>query len=268
MQPSFADLPLARCEEADEECARVERLKREDPIALQDAVNTSTALVDAVKEGDLEELQSVVANAVEGEFLQAFVLQAFVMALKRVSLELVTALVKWGAPVGDEQLTQSLHLLCEVTTRDNFSDAWRIVKLLVEGSTEGRIDINTPRLHDGWTPLCVACHNACLPLAFKLLELDADPNVITRANDTPISIVKHAQSDDTEQQQEARGLIENMLRHYGGQESWRMALAKSRRPRERPPHIGGDDDDGDDREEGCMGVAAQAVSQTHTRFCG
>merc|ERR1712113_233836 len=120
-----------------------------------------------------------------GEFLQVFVLQAFVLALKSASLEMVQAMLRWGVPLHHDNLQQSVHLVCEITTRDNFSDAWRIIKSLVDGNGEGNIDIDTPRPMDGWTPLCVVCANACLPLAFKLLELRAGPNVITRTNEIP-----------------------------------------------------------------------------------
>merc|ERR1712086_18496 len=143
------------------------------------------------------------------------VLQAFVLALKTGSLEIVKEMVNWGAPLSHSHLEQSLHLVCEITNRDNFSETWRIVQLLVDGNTEGKIDINAPRVADGWTPLCIACADACLPLAFKLLELDADPNVITRSNATPIAIVKYKRPDDNDEQQEARDIIANMLSHYG-----------------------------------------------------
>merc|ERR1712039_94529 len=103
-----------------------------------------------------------------------------------------------GVPLHHEQFSQALHLVCEVANRDNFSDAWRIVQLLVEGSGEGgKIDINMPRSYDGWTPLCIACADACLPMAFKLLELDADPNIITRNNETPAAIVSRKRPDDS-----------------------------------------------------------------------
>jgi hypothetical protein len=227
---AFAETPLAFFENAAEERARVERLRQEDPIAVQDAMNTSKALVEAVKEKDLEEVRAVVANAEEGEFLQVFVLQAFVLALKSVSLELVESMVKWGVPLHHEELSQSLHLICEVTNRDNFGDAWRIVQLLTEGKGEGKIDINMPRSMDGWTPLCIACADACLPLAFKLLDMNADPNVITNSCDTPLSIVRQKKPDDSEEQQEARGIIANMLQQYGGKARWQDALQAQKRP--------------------------------------
>eukprot|EP00913_Durusdinium_trenchii_P003549 g3282.t1 len=117
-------------------------------------------------------------------------------------------------------LWQALHLVCELVDRENFSNSWRILKTLKEGNAFGAIDINTPRSSDGWTPLCIACADACLPLAFKLLELNADPNVITRSNDTPLSLAKRGQPEDNEEQREARGIISNMLRSYGAQDSW------------------------------------------------
>jgi len=260
---AFAEHPLSFSEDAEEERARLERLQRDDPIALQDALNTSSALVAAAKANDLEELREVVANAEDGELLQGFVLQALAVALRAVSLEMVRQLVDWGVPLQREELSQALHLVCEVTTRDNFSDAWRILELLAKGNFSGSIDINTPRSVDGWTPLCVACAEACLPLAFKLLELDADPNVITRANDTPVSLAKRRLPTDSEEQQEARGIICNMLRHHGGQESWRDALSKARRPARRPaPKAGGAAAAAEDGSA----VVKQAVSSTHTRY--
>lgn len=234
MNSNFRESPLAFIEEPEEERARVEGLRAEDPIALQDAVNTSQALVDAAKEGDLEEMRRVVADAEEGEFLQVFILQACVHALRAVSLEMTQQLVTWGAPLKHQALSQAIHLVCEVTTRDNFSDAWRIVQLLIEGNANGGIDINMPRSVDGWTPLCVACADACLPLTFKLLELKADPNIITRSNDTPLSLAKGARKGDGEEQREARGIISNMLRSYGAQENWKDVLASAKGTTKRP----------------------------------
>lgn len=255
---AFEDQPLAFAEDAEEEYARLQRLQREDPISLQDALNTSRALVDAAREGDLDEMRSIVANAVDGEFLQGFSLQALAIAVQCVSLDMVRQLVVWGVPVGHEQLSQLLHLVCELTNRDNFSDAWRIIQLLNEGNSGGKIGIDAPRTKDGWTPLCVACARACLPLTFKLLELQADPNVITRANDTPIALAKRTHDDDTEEQQEARTIIVNMLRHYGGQEHWRDALSACHRPRVRPAVSDSDDE--------AKQVVQERVSNTHTRF--
>jgi len=226
---SFKEQPLAFSESGEEEVSRVLRLKQEDPIALQDAVNTSKALVEAVKSKDLEELASVMDNAEEGEFLQSFVLQAVVLALKSASLDVVKALCGYGAPFGNGQLREALHLVCEVTTRDNFSDAWRIIELLITTSGQNRLHIDAPRSVDGFTPLCIACVDACLPLVFKLLELKADPNVITRKNETPIGLVLQSRPEDTDEQKEARPIIANMLKHYGGRESWKDALAASRR---------------------------------------
>lgn len=262
---AFEERPLAFFEDPEEESARVQRLKQDDPITLQDAVNTSKALVEAVKDGDLEEVKAVIANADVGEFLQAFILQAMVLSLKQASLEIVKALVGYGAPFGHEQLREALHLVCEVTTRDNFSDAWRIIQLLVEGLPENRLDINTPRSADGFTPLCIACVDACLPLAFKLLELEADPNIITRANDTPLSIVRRKRQDDSEEQREARGIISNMVRHYGGQDRWQDALsaARSRPARRRPAP---EAEQVITCEDGST-MVKQAIGKTHTRFC-
>mmetsp|Transcript_26236 Transcript_26236/g.39893 ORF Transcript_26236/g.39893 Transcript_26236/m.39893 type:complete len:262 (-) Transcript_26236:161-946(-) len=227
---AFKKYPLAFLESPQEEGERLQKLKLEDPIALQDAVNTSQALVEAVKEHSIDDVRSVVENAVEGEFLQVFVLQAVVLALKAASLEMVKVLYEFGAPFIHEKLQEALHLVCEVTNRDNFSDAWRILQLLIDGDGEAKANINQPRSVDGWTPLCVACADACLPLAFKLLEMGADVNVITRNNDTPVSLAKHRRLDDNEEQKEARDIICNMLRHSGGQERWQDALSHSRKP--------------------------------------
>lgn len=262
MVTTFKDKPLAFYEDPSGEYARLERLQSEDPIALQEIFNTSAALVDAVRASDLEELQSVVANAEEGEFLQAFVLQSLVVACRNASLEIVKELVNLGIPLEHEQLAQVLHLVCEVTNRDNFGNTWRIVQLLISGNAESRLDINTPRVMDGWTPLCVACADACLPLCFKLLELQADPNVITRKNDTPISLVKQRHKSDTEEQKEARGIIVNMLRSYGAQASWRDALASTKQPKRPPvkqPSVATTLDDGKE-------LVSQKIGQSHTRF--
>lgn len=225
----WRELPLAFWEDEQEERERLAKLQAEDPITLQDVFNTSRALVDAVRDEDVEELRTVVARGEAGEFLQFFVLQACAMSLRNTSLDIVRALVQWGVPLQHEMLSHSMHLVCEVTTRDNFSSAWRILQVLKEGNAEGRLDINEPRPGDGWTPLCVACARACLPLTVKLLELGADPNVITRASETPVALAKRPQPDDTDEQREARKIIANMLRAQGGADTWRDALARAKR---------------------------------------
>ncbi|CAE7237648.1 unnamed protein product [Symbiodinium sp. KB8] len=225
----FAASPLAFEDDPEAEAARLEKLREDDPIAWQDAINTSRALVDAVKESDIDDLRRVVANAEEGEFIQAFILQAFVMALKSSLLEITQQMVDWGVPLHSPQLSQALHLVCELVNRENFSNSWRIVKALTDGNTEGGLDINAPRQSDGWTPLCIASADACLPMAFKLLELKADPNVITRANETPLALAKRSRDDDSDEQKEARGIISNMLRSYGGQDTCKDALRMLRK---------------------------------------
>mmetsp|Transcript_52646 Transcript_52646/g.125770 ORF Transcript_52646/g.125770 Transcript_52646/m.125770 type:complete len:269 (+) Transcript_52646:113-919(+) len=254
--------PFAFKEEPAEEVQRLRKLQDEDPIALQDAFNTSQALVEAVRADDLEEVRAVVNNAEEGEFLQAFVIQAFVIALKKTSLEMVRSLLGWGVPLQHPDLAQAQHLVCEMTDKENFSNAWRILQLLTSGGTpSGRLDINEPRLGDGWTPLCVACAEACLPLAFKLLELQADPNVVTRNSETPMGIAKKKHENDSEEQTEARGIIVNMLRHHGGADNWREAVSRSRHPRASRPAAPKtiQDEDGGSME-------TQVLSKTHTRF--
>eukprot|EP00927_Polykrikos_kofoidii_P066237 TRINITY_DN61874_c0_g1_i1.p1 TRINITY_DN61874_c0_g1~~TRINITY_DN61874_c0_g1_i1.p1 ORF type:complete len:358 (-),score=77.00 TRINITY_DN61874_c0_g1_i1:151-1224(-) len=231
----YARQPLAFYEEPDEERARLELFRREDPISYQDAVNTSRALVDAVRDGDHDEMCRVIADAEPGELLQPFIIQAFVIAVNGAMLEIVRVMVDKGIPLQHEYLSQSLHLVCEVATRENFGSVWRIVQLLIEGNNEGRVNLDSPRYPDGWTPLCIACAQGCLPLAFKLLDFKADPNVITRNNDTPIALAKKKRSHDGEEQKEARGIIVNMLREYGGKESYKDALKASRLPRKKPP---------------------------------
>jgi len=224
----FAEYPLAFVEDEDEERVRLLHLKEDDPIAWQDAVNTSQALVDAARTVDLEELRSVVSNAQPGELLQSYVAQAVFHALQSTSLDLLQQLIGWGVPLRQERLLHSLHFVCELTSRDNFSDSWRILQLLIEGNESGGISIDTPRSEDGWTPLCIACSSACLPLTFKLLEMRADPNIVTRSNETPLALVKKRHSTDTEEQMEARGIIFNMMRHHGAQESWKEVLTMPR----------------------------------------
>merc|ERR1711920_601402 len=79
---------------------------------------------------------------------------------------------------------------------------------------------------------------ACLPLVWKLIELKADVNVITIDNSTPVSIAKTKMDDDNDEQTEARNIITNMLRHYGGRENYKDVLAvlhaKSASKREDP----------------------------------
>lgn len=117
---------------------------------------------------------------------------------------------------------------------------------------------------DGWTPLCIACADACLPLTFKLLELDADPNVITRDNDTPVALAQRRRDDDTEEQREARGIIANMLQSYGGQSSWRGALASSKKPK---PKLSPEPSSVVAAEDGTE-IVKQTVSKGYTRFAG
>ncbi|CAJ1360095.1 unnamed protein product [Effrenium voratum] len=218
---------------------RLQKLRSEDPIAWQDALNTSRALVEAVKENDIHELRRVVADAEEGELIQAFVIQAFVTALKASSLEIVQQLVDWGMPLHISSLSQALHSVCEMVDRENFSNNWRILKVLIEGN-EGNIDINTPRTNDGWTPLCVACADACLPLAFKLLE-PREPCELR-------SLAKRTRTDDSEEQSEARGIIANMLQSYGAQDNYKDVLRLSRKQSQAP--------------------ACEPVCKSHTRYRG
>merc|ERR1719352_838937 len=176
---------------------------------------------------------------------------------------MVKALVNWGVPLSHTQLSQALHLVCEITNRDNFSDAWRIVKLLTDGNTEGKISINQPRIGDGWTPLCVACADACLPLVFKLLELDADPNAITRHNKTPLALAREKRKDDDDEQREARGIISNMLRSHGAEENVRDVLRRARRPAPKAkPEAEVVTEDPDDGSR----IVQQAINKNHTRF--
>jgi len=261
--PSYAEAPLAWIEDPNMELERIRSLRVDDPIGFQDAMNTSRAFVDAAKQNDLQELRRVVEDSEQGELLQPFVLQAFVLSIKATSLEIVEQMVAWGLPLHCEQLSQSLHLVCELVDRENFSNAWRILKLLVEGNSEGGIHINIPRSMDGFTPLCVACANACLPLAFKLMEMQADPNVITRENDTPIALARRILPHDTEEQTEARGIIANMLRSYGAQDTWREALKmQARTPNQGYPRS--IKMPSQEEEE----VVAQPISSTHTRYTG
>jgi len=235
MKDVFSKYPLAFFEEPEEEMARIQKLKQDDPITVQDIVNTSRALVEAARESDVEELKRIVNDAIEGEFLQAFTLQAFVVALKSASLEIVRTMIDMGMPLCHEHLEQSIHLVCEITTKENFSDAWRIVELLCCGGKDGsRIDVNLPRPGDGWTPLCIACAMLSVPLAYKLLELGADPNVVTCSSDTPLSLLKNLSVESNEEQQEAKEILINMLLQYGGVWSWRDAIRTRTRPRPQP----------------------------------
>merc|ERR1712014_493294 len=96
----------------------------------------------------------------------------------------------------------------------------------------------------------------------KLLELGADPNVITRKSETPMGLAKRKRGSDNEEQAEARDIICNMLRSYGGQERWKDALAQQHKAPKKfapPPRPAG---------ASSQPVTAQAVSTTHTRYCG
>lgn len=247
---AFTEQPLALYEEVEQENERLVQLKNEDPIVVQDIINTSQALVNAAKEGDLEEMRGIVANAQQGEFLQDSMLRAFVHAVLHVSLEMVQAMVSWGIPLSHPKLSQSLHTVCESTTPENFGKAWRILRLLVKGNDWGNIDVDTPREVDGWTPLCIACASACLPLASKLLDLGASPNSITCSNETPLMLAKCTRDCDDDMQSQARSIIVNMLKHHGGQESWQSALKACRRKSRRQETICETDSDIPDDAEG------------------
>lgn len=225
MGPRSAELPLAWREDLEEEHARLTKYKEEDPISLQDALNTSQAFVEAARNSDVEELQRVVDESEEGEILQGFAAQAMIIAVRKADLDIVEKLISWGLPVQGPEMEQALHLACEITNRENFSKTWRIVKALTEGNESGGIHIDTPRMGDGWTPLCVACADACVPLAFKLLEMKADPNVITRRNETPLALVKRKKEEDTAEIREARNILSNMLKDYGAQSTVGGVLA-------------------------------------------
>jgi len=261
-EKAFRIQPLAFFEEPEEEHERMRLLRKEDPIMLQDVLNTSRAFVQAVKDEDLEELKRIVKDAEVGELLQVFVLQALVMAMKGAMLEIVREMVNWGVSLQHDQLTMSLHLVCEGTNRENFSNSWRILQLLTDGNNEGRLHVDAPRLKDGWTPLCIACADACLPLTFKLLEMEADPNVITRVNETPLGIAKRKLASDTEEQKEARVIISNMLRHYGGMQLWKDAMSAQRKPRRQQAPKESEEIECEDGTK----MQKQVVSSTHTRF--
>jgi hypothetical protein len=227
MGPRSAGLPLAWKEDAAEEHARLTKYKEEDPISLQDALNTSQAFVEAARNGDVEDLKRVIDEAEEGEILQGFAAQAMIIAVRRADQDMVEKLIGWGLPLDCDAMEQALHLACEITNRENFSKTWRIVKALSEGNENGGINIDTPRMGDGWTPLCVACADACVPLTFKLLEMKADPNVITRRNETPLVLARVPRPTDVEDTKEARNILTNMLKDYGAQGTAANVLANA-----------------------------------------
>jgi hypothetical protein len=291
---TFRKQPLFFIETQEEERERVEALRQEDAIALHDVINTSKALVEAVRHNDIAELRNVVDGAEVGEFLQVFVLQAMVVALKETMFDIVKQMVEWGLDLGHDQLHQSLHLVCEVTTPENFSNAWRIIQALVVGSSKGSIHIDTPRTHDGFTPLCVACDLACIPLVYKLLELGADPNVITRDSETPIAISRRSRPNENEEQQHDRKIVVEMLRKEGGKDKWQDAL-KTQHKRSRnskavhPPNLiveamKGNASAGYPKAESTgmvsittehfsdkspqVSITTEQISKTHSRFCG
>merc|ERR1711935_1295690 len=103
---------------------------------------------------------------------------------------------------------------------------------------------------------------ACLPLAFKLGEMEADPNVVTRANETPISLTKIFRPEDTEHEKEARAVIVNMLRSYGGADSWHEAIQRAKIPKARPRRGPETSMKGEDGSE----IVSQAIDKKHTRF--
>lgn len=223
---SFAKHPLAPIEDEAEERERLKLLREDDPIAIQDIFNTSAALVEAVKNHDIKEVRQIVQDAERGEFLQGHVFQAFMLALREPDLEMVKLFVAWGVPLDYPQYAESQQFLAEVVNRKNFSDATRIMELLHKGNdTMGaRLDIDTPRTKDSFTALCIGCDQACLPLVFKLLEMGASPNTITRNDETPMSLALRARASDSEEQKEARPIIANMLREAGGKQDSKSAL--------------------------------------------
>ena len=67
-------------------------------------------------------------------------IQAFLLALKASSLEMVQQFVDWGMPLSSGALSQALleplkarapcealHVVCELVDRENFSNSWRIL---------------------------------------------------------------------------------------------------------------------------------------------
>lgn len=232
-EQAFKEHPLAPIEDEQEERARLRRLKEEDPIAVQDILNTSAALVDAAKRHDLKDAKRIVQDAIRGEFLQFQVFQAFMLALQTPDLEMARLFVGWGVPLDHPQYAESQHILAEAVNRTNFSDATRIMELLHKGNDLGaRLDVDMPRRVDSFTALCIGCKQACLPLVFKLLEMRAQSNTITKTDETPLSLaLSGATKDENDEQREARPIIAAMLREAGGKPDAKAALQAMLAPR-------------------------------------
>eukprot|EP00397_Hematodinium_sp_SG-2012_P043596 GEMP01048493.1.p1 GENE.GEMP01048493.1~~GEMP01048493.1.p1 ORF type:complete len:221 (+),score=62.19 GEMP01048493.1:97-759(+) len=195
-----------------DENARLKKWRDEDPIALQDAFNTSQALVDYCKEGDAESVAQLISQAIEGEFLFAHVTQAFYIAINSFEVPIVRQFIDNGLVLDVNVFGEALHLVCEKAgedpTDDRIARASEMLHLLVKGTSsvsDNSLPVDHLRASDGFTALCVACVVNSAPLVRSLLALGAEVNMLTRAASTPLNIAEDLKFAEIAQLLETRG---------------------------------------------------------------
>jgi len=178
-------------EETEDE--RLKRWQKEDPIALQDSYNTSNALVEYCKSNDFEGMAKLVDEADYGEFLFAHTVQAFIIAVSNLQVDIVRKFLDNRLDLTYDVFTDVLHMGVEALWKDpsnyRVTRALQMIHMLTAGGRgTGGIPVDSLRERDGFTPLCSACVVGFIDVAKCLLSLKADPDMITRDNVTPLEI--------------------------------------------------------------------------------
>jgi len=180
-------------EDLESEHERMTRWKEEDPIALQDAFNTSQALVDYCKEGTFEEVRQLIDEGEFGEFLYAHVAQAFLICVTNLKVDHVRKFLEHGLDLQCEIYADGLHHAVGAIYKDpsdyRVTKVKQMIYLLIFGGrgTKG-LAVDVPRVHDGFTPLCIACVCGFVDVVELLIKLEADVNTVTRFGKTPLEI--------------------------------------------------------------------------------
>eukprot|EP00743_Colponemidia_sp_Colp-15_P001244 GILK01001366.1.p1 GENE.GILK01001366.1~~GILK01001366.1.p1 ORF type:complete len:278 (-),score=56.96 GILK01001366.1:80-913(-) len=210
--------PFALYESLAAQQQRLKALEEDDPITLQDCMNTGVALIDAAKRGDLHELQRVVKNAYKGELLFWHISKAFHAACAGMHLTTVQFMVEGGLDLTQSTFDDSIHRIIEAKTiglNNSDEDARAIISYLVSK----KMDINQPRKDDWWTCLHVAANARHLSSVRLLVDLGADVNAVAKNDRMPLTTVMH--SDEA-----AAKEVETYLREKGAKESWRTVEQK------------------------------------------
>jgi len=188
----------------DDEETEDDRLKRwqvEDPIALQDSYNTSHALVEFCKSNDFEGMCKLVDEAEYGEFLVAHTVQAFMIAVSNLQVDMVRKFLDNCLDITYEVFSDVLHTAVEALWKDpsdyRVTRAKQMIHMLAAGGRGScGIPVDSLRERDGFTPLCSACVVGFVDVTKCLLSLKADPDMITRANTTPLQIATECGHDN------------------------------------------------------------------------